>query len=82
MDWNHFCEELNNERDSYLRRSQRNDRPASPYRNFNVPDEHHAKEHFAVNRGSLEEIMHEVYFPIIDIQEHDDLYSRLDMALK
>ena len=64
------------------RRSQNSPRAGSPYRNYSVPDEHLAKEHFTVNKSSLEEVMHEVYFPVIDIQEHEDLYSRLDMAIK
>ena len=41
-----------------------------------------AKEHFAVTESSLFEVMNHVYFPVIDIQEHDDMYSFGDLAIK
>ena len=47
-----------------------------------LEEEHLAKEHFSVSKSGLMEIMEEAYFPLIDIQEHDDLYQRLDMAIK
>ena len=41
-----------------------------------------AKEHFSVSKSGLTEILEQAYFPLIDCQEHADLYNRLDMAIK
>ena len=41
-----------------------------------------SREHFNVSKSSLVEIMEQAYFPLIDIQEHAELYQRLDMAIK
>jgi hypothetical protein len=47
-----------------------------------LQDEANAREHFAFNKSSLAEILEDVYFPLICVQEHDNMYSRHDMALK
>lgn len=50
--------------------------------NPNLIEEVNAKEHFSVNKSDLTETLEDVYFPLISVQEHEDLYSRHDMALK
>jgi len=58
---------------------------ANPYMTLTkriLEEEALAKEHFAVSKSSLVEIMEEAYFPLIDVQEHNELYQRLDMAIK
>jgi len=50
--------------------------------NPHLHDEANAKQHFAAQKSSLHEILEDVYFPLIDPQEHENLYSRHDMALK
>ena len=45
-------------------------------------EEANAKEHFAFNKSSLVEVLEETYFPVISPQEHKDMYSRHDMAIK
>lgn len=47
-----------------------------------IQDEANAKDHFAINKSSLTECLEDVYFPLIDTQEHETLYSRHDMAIK
>lgn len=58
---------------------------SSPWKSMNnelLQDEAMAKEHFAVSKSSLIDVMEQVYFPVIDINEHDELYSRGDLAIK
>jgi len=50
--------------------------------NPNLVDEANAREHFAFNKSTLQETLEDVYFPLISPQEHDELYSRGDMAIK
>lgn len=52
------------------------------YANPNLIEEANAKEHFAFNKSSLQEVLEDVYFPVISPQEHDQMYSRHDMAMK
>lgn len=47
-----------------------------------MEEEAMSREHFNVSKSNLVEIMEQAYFPLIDIQEHSDLYQRLDMAIK
>ena len=47
-----------------------------------MQDEANAKAYFAVNKSGLTECLEDVYFPLIDTQEHEILYSRHDMAIK
>ena len=80
MDWNDFAESIVNPRDNryggnrYMRQSS--------YANPNLMEEANAKEHFAFNKSSLQEVLEETYFPVISPQEHRDMYSRHDMAIK
>lgn len=39
-------------------------------------------EHFNANKSKLAGIMENAYFPVIDCHEHDNLYERLDVAIK
>jgi hypothetical protein len=41
------------------------------YANPNLIEEANAKEHFAFNKSSLQEVLEDVYFPVISPQEHD-----------
>lgn len=47
-----------------------------------LEEEAMAKEHFSVSKSALTEILEQAYFPLIDCQEHSELYNRLDMAIK
>lgn len=50
--------------------------------NHQLVEEANAKQHFAAQKSSLHEILEDVYFPVIDPQEHENMYSRFDMAVK
>lgn len=50
--------------------------------NHQLHEETNAKQHFAAQKSSLHEILEDVYFPVIDPQEHENMYSRFDMAVK
>ena len=52
------------------------------YANPNIIEEANAKEHFAYNKSTLVEVLEDVYFPVISPREHEDMYSRHDMAMK
>ena len=41
-----------------------------------------ANEHFSSSKSDLQLVMEKVFFPVIDVQEHDQLYGREDYALK
>jgi glyoxylate utilization-related uncharacterized protein len=41
-----------------------------------------ADEHFCASKSELGMIMERVYFPVIDVQEHDQLFGREDYAIK
>ena len=41
-----------------------------------------ADEHFASSKSELGMIMEKVYFPVIDVQEYDQMYGREDYAIK
>ena len=41
-----------------------------------------ADEHFCASKSELGLIMESVYFPVIDVQEHDQQYGREDYAIK
>lgn len=41
-----------------------------------------AGEHFSATRSELSELMERAYFPLIDSQEHEELFSREDDAIK
>ena len=47
-----------------------------------IQDGELASEHFAASRSELGKLMEAAYFPVIDCQEHEDLYSRDDDAIK
>lgn len=80
MDWNEFSDSIVNPRDNRYggNRWNRN----TTYANPNLIEEANAKEHFAYNKSSLLEVLEDVYFPVVSPQEHDDMYSRHDMAIK
>ena len=40
-----------------------------------------ADEHFCASKSELALVMEKVYFPVIDIQEHDQLFGREDYAM-
>lgn len=52
------------------------------YANPGMIEEANAKEHFAYNKSSLTQDLEDTYFPVISPNEHDDMYSRHDMAIK
>ena len=62
MDWNQFAEELTQQNDKQFK--QRN---FNSYGSELLQDEAMSKEHFAVSKSSLIDIMEQVYFPVIDI---------------
>lgn len=80
MDWNRFSDSIVNPKDNRygLNRYMRNNTYANP----NIIEEANAKEHFAYNKSTLVEDLEDTYFPVISPQEHDDMYSRHDMAIK
>ena len=41
-----------------------------------------AHEHFHSTKSELTKIMENVYFPVIDCHEHDNLHEKLDVAIK
>lgn len=47
-----------------------------------IQDGELASEHFAATKSELSNLMEAAYFPVIDCQEHEDLYSRDDDAIK
>lgn len=47
-----------------------------------VKDGEMADEHFCASKSELGMIMEKVYFPVIDVQEHDITYGREDYAMK
>ena len=80
MDWNEFSDSVINQRDN--RYGGNRWMRAAAYANPNLIEEANAKEHFAFNKSTLLEVLEDVYFPVISPQEHDQMYSRHDMAIK
>lgn len=41
-----------------------------------------ANEHWAASKSELARVMMKVYFPVVDVQEHDQIVGREDLAIK
>ena len=80
MDWTQFSEDLiNGTNDKSLPKNawMRTAIMANP----NLLDEANAKNHFSIQKSGLQEVLENVYFPVVNPQEHVDMYSQHDMAI-
>jgi len=55
---------------------------AAQFANPNLLEEANAKNHFSIQKSPLQEIIEDVYFPVINPQEHADMHSRHDMSIQ
>lgn len=77
IEWNSFANDLLNEENKF--------KGPKAWANLTkqvLADDAMAKEHFSVSKPDLVKTMEGVYFPVIDCQEHDDLHSKHDLAIK
>lgn len=78
IEWDEWADVLidNEERNTSFRGKKR------PSQTPRVKDGELANEHWAASKSELAQIMMKVYFPVIDVQEHDQIVGREDLAIK
>lgn len=76
LDWNTFSQDIKENKVGH--RNNWKNKESNPQ----LHEETNAKLHFAAQKSQLHEILEDVYFPVIDCQEHENMYSRFDMAVK
>ena len=81
MDWKRFAEDTVEQKEKRVNMRNSSNLYTS-LTDATLDEEAMAKEHFAVSKSALTEILEQAYFPLIDCQEHAELYTRLDMAIK
>lgn len=67
LNWNEFADELTENREKFRNKSPNRWLKLGSQCNPSLVDEAHAKQHFAINKSSLAEVMELTYFPLIDV---------------
>jgi len=72
MNWTKFADDVVNQRSVHKTGIMASSNPYAALTRKILDEEALSKEHFAVSKSSLVEIMEDAYFPLIDIHETTD----------